>query len=340
MSEIVMLNVAILDPDATTGQALHDMVNKFKGVSKLEGMTIRVTPPPVKTVKAATSVFKSGSATCLFIDIYSLGAKEGIEFYQYVRDQHPLAPICRYATQSNLAQQPGVLEEWIDRDGDSWRERLGYVYQLPKHLEDKAFAEGVEDVLIHFRDWIEGHKQNQRPRSDPTIPVIRINRSDAETVAPGHVLGARVGEPLAISDPIVEVRVNGEKKEGRLSAFLETHYDVFIGLEKEDVFINHRWYPNFYKKTALYGFLRVLVENAPRVSEKDAARIMDEDVRKRESGHRELPHLPPQEQWKRINDEDLGTKQEVAKVFRPARLGYELIPNSNVCIILGIKRAN
>lgn len=200
MSEPVRLSVVILVPDEKTGRLLHDLINKRRS-NPIEGISIGSTAY-VRSIRAARATFQRSGVNCLFIDLFAeeIGIRQGIEFYQYVRDEYPSAPICLYSTRKQLEHRANVPKNWYDRDNEQWWERLDHVYKLPKDRDAQVLEMGVESALVHCRDWI----------IDFRLRITVTPASQKNTEAKGPAIIVRTEPSAKGAGPALNVKADTE----------------------------------------------------------------------------------------------------------------------------------
>jgi len=130
------LKVAILDTDITSATVLKAVVEMKPDIEEVE-----VFSDP----ETADEAFHSRGFNSMFIDIFALGTKAGVDFIEHMRAEYPAVPICLYSQSAILLTMPGV--------SDYWRDRFGHYYQLPKDQTAQALAVSVDLILYRLSKY-------------------------------------------------------------------------------------------------------------------------------------------------------------------------------------------
>jgi hypothetical protein len=132
----VPLKIVILDSDISSAKVLKAVVE-----SKLDIEAVETFDVP----RAADRLFSEQGFNSLFIDVFSVGAAEGVKFVEDTRERYPTIPICLYSTSSDLVTMPGV--------DDQWRGRFSHYYKIPKDQTVPALDSAVETILPKLSNW-------------------------------------------------------------------------------------------------------------------------------------------------------------------------------------------
>lgn len=125
------LKVAILDKDGLYAGVLRAIIET------------KVNVESVKTfdgIKMTDNALRHDEYNILFIDIFSVGTKQGPDFISYVRTQYPIVPICLYSYSDMLTEMKGV--------SDYWKDRFSHYFKLEKDQTIQKISESIDSMLF------------------------------------------------------------------------------------------------------------------------------------------------------------------------------------------------
>ena len=162
------LKVAILDKETVYAGVLKAIIETKTDIEV------------VKTFKEANitdNALRHEKYNTLFIDIFSIGAKQGTDFISHVRTQYPVVPICLYSFPSMLSEMKGI--------SDYWKNRLGHYYRLKKDQTVESLNSSAEDMIYAMAYELEfnlaKHKTSEireRIEEESRQPIPRTQRKE------------------------------------------------------------------------------------------------------------------------------------------------------------------
>lgn len=152
------LQIVILDTDIASAGALKAIIETKPDIEE-----VRI----FNQTRTANEAFRHDGFNSLFIYIFSLGVKTGIDFIEHVRTEYPIVPICLYSLSSSLVTMPEVP--------NNWRSRFGHYFKLPKDQTVHALDSSIEDILYTIAYELQGNIARYR------LSNIRARLSDEIT---------------------------------------------------------------------------------------------------------------------------------------------------------------
>jgi len=209
----VPLRIAIVDRDNVAAGVLKAIVETHKGVEDVAVFG---------DAKGAHHAFHEGKFNSVFIDLFSVGVEESLNFIRYIRETYPQVPFCLYSSQENLLSFPDVPEPWCVK--------FGHYYAIPKDQNLQRLAQAIEDILFKLSTYLLSRIARARLSELRTlIAQDRIKlalspeqRSDIEEVTATVEKALKAREEIARSDriPLIPGIARG-KVEQLVSATLE-----------------------------------------------------------------------------------------------------------------------
>lgn len=157
------LKIAILDATLDTAEVLKAVLALKTGIQRITVFSDR---------GVASEAFTREGANALFIDIFSVGVREGIAFIEAIRRNHPIVPICLYSSESDLATMPGV--------NTYWQNRFDHYFKLVKDLPTRTLSTSVDAVLASLSYELQANVARDK-LSDLKIKLIDQRGSHAES---------------------------------------------------------------------------------------------------------------------------------------------------------------
>jgi len=183
------LRIAILDTDTASAGVLKAILKTKPDIEEVRILT---------QTKAANDIFRYDGFNSLFIDIFSLGVKTGLDFIEHIRTEYPIVSICLYSSSSSLQTMPGV--------SDYWRNRFGHYFKLSKDQTIQTLDSNVEGVL-----WgLAGDVQAEIAR-DRVIGLRKLTEEAPQDFTPEQK--REIEETAAVVEKALEAReVNAQAK--------------------------------------------------------------------------------------------------------------------------------
>lgn len=128
------LKVSIVSDDNNSVNKLHNVLKKYDAQI--------LTTTIYNNYNDFKQAMLGNQTNCAFIDIFSLGAEQGIELISYARDRHRNIGFALYGKNKDLYQLPGVK--------GVWRHNLEHFWKLQKDSNTESFQITVEDIIIMF----------------------------------------------------------------------------------------------------------------------------------------------------------------------------------------------
>jgi len=120
-AKLIPLKVAVIDQEPKYMQVLRAIARQIKGV-RVKKVTI------FKDIKDASNTFNKNEFNCIFIDLFSIGTREGYRFIARIRDSHKHIPICLYSKTEDFKLLPDRQDIPV-----RWRKKfIAHYYKVEK----------------------------------------------------------------------------------------------------------------------------------------------------------------------------------------------------------------
>jgi hypothetical protein len=202
-NNLIQLQVAILEPTTEVFQSIKDLIERR---SVVESVIWFDNPERLLTS------FEKSEVNTLFINIFSMGAPNGIKLIQSIREKYSHVPICLLGTRKQLSTFPDVPS--------SWKRRFNHYYWFNKDLSGQEAKREIAAIIERMAYYLVSKDVKAK------LQNVREYISKFDKTSNDQKFGTKqVLETLELAEKALEAKQKN----------LTTISNIVPGFENEDV---------------------------------------------------------------------------------------------------------